>query len=313
MIMDKSEDKVRGASGLTDDDLEFYLDSQDRMKVNSPHVVPVREPEASISDDDPIIAKALTSCGQSPDLRHDWQFVVCYNQVAQGPGLHWAPERRVRFTLQTMNRMGALEAEQERRSPVRSVSDILPLRQSQTRPEVSATSDIAVFGYHHLDRHEIIDNLIIVGGIVGITLLAAGATFLCLVLDIPKASAPAGAISLAAVIAAVARFASKWHQRFSFRYRMVRLAVCMALLFSTAAWHVAHGAWHLICLVAKTTIDIPEFGMWMFGVLAALSLLSHLMLCRTYRPDHGRILGWIEALAFTFAIGAFLFCAIHKP
>jgi len=312
--MDKSEDKVHGASGLTDEDLEFYMDSRAETPLGSQsHVTSSQEPDAVISDDDAIISRALADNGLDPDLRHTCEFIVYYNQVAQGPGLHWNPERRVRFTLQTLNRMGALEREAETRPLDPLVSEVSPPRLSRNKPDVSGPDDLAVFGYHHLDRREITDNLVIMGGILGITLLAAGATYLSVSLDNPRASGTVGGISLAAIIAAIVRFAGKWHHRFPLRYRMVRLAVCMALLFSTAAWHMARGAWQIICSIAKTTIDIPAFGMSMFAVSGIISLLSHLALCRTFRPDHARILGWIEALSLTCAIGAFLFCAIHKP
>lgn len=320
LMNDMAEDKVHGASGLTDEDLEFFLSSREEAGDIPDHAASQNEPVSAVTcvEDEAAIARAISDCGQNSDMLHNPVFIQCYNQIAQGPGLDWPIERRVRFAIQTMNRMGALEINPESQHatpshPDRQLPNIPEHPLSNGVPRESEQDDLAIFGYHHLDRHEIIGNLIIVGGVLGMTILAALATYLCITFNLPKVSAGVGTISLAAVIASVVRLAQKWHHRFTFRYRMIRLVACMTLIFSTAAWHVAKGAWQLICYIADTDISIITFGMSMFGLLSIISLLSHLKLCHTYDPRRARILGWVEALALTFAIGAFLFCVIHKP
>lgn len=314
------EDKVYGASGLTDEDLEFFLSSHEEARnIPNPAASP-KEAESAVTcvDDDTVIAQAISDCGQNFDMLHNPVFIQSYNQIAQGPGRGWPIERRVRFAIQTMNRMGALEINPKSQNatpshPNKPLPNIPEHPLLNGIPRESEQNDLAIFGYHHLDRHEIIDNLIIVGGVLGMTILAALATYLCITFNVPNAAAGVGTISLVAVIASVVRLAQKWHQRFTFRYRMMRLVACLALLFSTAAWHIAKSAWQLVCFIANADINIITFGMSMFGLLSIISLLSHLKLCHTYDPRGARILGWVEALAFTFAIGAFLFCVIHKP
>lgn len=314
------DNNIKGASGLTDEDLEFFMDSRAELREIPASAVLVNESgHAVISDGNDIaIAQALMECGQNPDMLQNPIFIKYYNQVAEGPGREWPIERRVGFVIQTMNRMGALEIGTESQHisgnlPNRQRPDISEPTQANCNPREPKQEDLAIFGYHHLDKQEIIDNLIIVGGVLVITILAVSVTYLCIILNVPKASAGIGTISLAAIIASVVRLARKWHQRFTFKYRMVRLIVCMALLFSTAAWHVAKSAWQFACYLTNSNISIPKFGVSMFGLLSVISLLSRIKLCRVYDPRHARFLGWIEALALTFAIGAFLFCAIHKP
>lgn len=310
----KKEDKIPyGASGLTDEDLDFYLESHSDIQVKP---IPVDSPHEShpgtILDNSIEIAKVLAECGLDSDVLQNPIFVKSYNRVATGPGRNWAPERRTKFTLQTMNRMGASDRVHTE-SPNLSVPDVQEPTVEEPSRGNNPADDLAFWGYHYLDRNEIIGNLTILGGILIIVLLAAGATYLCVSFNFSKGSAVAGTISLAAISAAVIRLAGKWHQRFPFRYRMVRLVVCMALLFSTAAWWAVKSVWLMACYVSDTTINILPFGLSLFGVLSIVSLVSHLKLCYTYEPRRARLLGWIEALALTFAIGAFLFCAVHKP
>lgn len=304
-----AEDKVHGASGLTDEDMEFILSSQaEARKIPNPAASQNEAESALTSVDDAAIAQAISDCGQNTDMLHNPVFIQIYNQIAQGPGRDWPVQRRVRFAIQTMNRMGALEINPESQHVSVSYRDRQapgfpehPLPDGNTRD--SGQDELAIFGYHHLDGHEIIDNLIIVGGVLGMTILAALATYLCITFNMPKASAGVGTISLAAVIASAVRLARKWHQRFTFRYRIIRLVACIALLFSTAAWYVAKSAWQLVCYITNTDINVTTFGISMFGLLSIISLLSHIKLCHTYDPRRARILGWVEALALTFAIG----------
>ena len=47
--------------------------------------------------------------------------------------------------------------------------------------------------------------------------------------------------------------------------------------------------------------------------MAVIGVASHIKLCRSYDPRTAKSLGWLEALAAVFAIGALLFVAINKP
>ncbi|MGN1265921.1 MAG: hypothetical protein ACI4UL_08900 [Muribaculaceae bacterium] len=310
------EEKVYGESGLTDDDMESMADFRSETHVGPTPAASRHDQRAgAIPDNLAEVAQALADSGVDAALIRDKIFIDVYNQVVQGPGRDWAAYRRARFTLQTMNRMGAL-GELIPADPQPSAPAVPKEKEAEKplpKPKNSPADEIAIFGYHHLDRSEIMDNLAIVGGVLGITLLAAVAMYLCVTYGNAAAMASTGTISLATIIAAVVRIASRWHQRFPLRYRMMRLVVCLSLLFSTAAWWAAKGAWMLACAISDITIDIPTFGVSLFGVLAAISIAAHLKLCRTYNPTKARILGWVEVVALTFAMGAFLFCAIHKP
>ena len=47
------------------------------------------------------------------------------------------------------------------------------------------------------------------------------------------------------------RVARRWHRRFAVRFNLCRLALCLALLFSSAAYHAARGIVKGICLLAS--------------------------------------------------------------
>ncbi|MGN0228853.1 MAG: hypothetical protein ACI4BH_03490 [Muribaculaceae bacterium] len=307
------EEKVYGESGLTDDDLERVVDCRSECQTSAMPDAPRQDSnEAKLPDDPTKVAQALADCGLDAALIWDKIFIDIYNQVVQGPGREWAPYRRARFTLETMNRMGALGVVMPAKShPAAPV--IAEKKRDTPLPKNTPAEDIAIFGYHHLDRSEIMDNLAIVGGVLGITLLAAVAVYLCITFGSTAALTSTGTVSLAVIIAAVVRIAGRWHQRFPLRYRMTRLVVCLVLLLSTSAWWAAKGMWALACTLSGITIAIPTFGVSLFGVLAAISIGAHMKLYHTYNPSKAYILGWVEALALTFALGAFLLCAINKP
>ena len=308
------EEKVYGESGLTHDDMEYLLDSRPESQASAVPAAPRQEAdELKIPDDLAEVAQALADCSVDEALIEDKEFIGYYNLVVQGPGRDWTPYHRARFTLQTMSRMGApglvMPAPSQPIAPA-----VLEKKEENTPlPKNTAADDIAIFGYHQLDRSEIKDNLVILGGVLGITVLAVVAVYLSIIFGGTTAMSTTGTISLAVIIAAVVRIASRWHQRFPFRYRIMRLVVCLVLLLSTAAWWAAKGAWMLACTVSGNAIDISTFGLSMFGVLAAISIGAHLRLCSSNNPNKAYVLGWVEALALTFALGAFLFCAVNKP
>lgn len=313
----KETEKIHGTSGLTDEDLEFHLESRIDVQVKPTPVADGQEllPD-TLPDDNDEIVRALIDCGMDSDLLKNPIFIKCYNQVADGPGRSWTPYRRTKFSLQTMNRAGALDIVKSCRPNVSP--NVPPKTERKSNVEYLSHNnkhynDLDVFGYRHLDRSEILGNLAVVGGVLCIVLLAIGATYLAISFHRPTATAATTTISLTAIIAAVIRLAGKWNHRFPLRYRMTRLVVCMILLFSTAAWWTAKGAWLIACRIFETEIDEVSFGLSMFGVFVIISLVAHLKLCRTYEPGKARILGWIEVLTLTLAIGAFLFCAVHKP
>lgn len=174
------DNKVHGESELTDEDFEFLMDSQAESREIPMTAASVNVSERAVifNDNDDTIEQAIIDCGQNPEMLQNPVFIKCYNQVAEGPGRNWSIARRVRFAFQTMNRMGALEIGTETQhvsevSSNRQCPDISEPPQANSNTRDPEKEDLAIFGYHHLDKHEIFDNLIIVVGVLGITILAA--------------------------------------------------------------------------------------------------------------------------------------------
>ncbi len=110
------------------------------------------------------------------------------------------------------------------------------------------------------------------------------------------------------------RVARQWHRRFAVRFNLCRLAVCLALLFSSAAYHGARGIVKGICLLASNDhLYAPSAisGM-VLCTLAALAMkyaVNRLPAAHFHRAPW---LGWGISLLLTLAAGFFLSMAIQK-
>ncbi len=298
---DKDRQESFGESGLRKEDVEDFI-------VNS----------ARDTDAERDIVAAVEGHGFNAELSRDALFREYYRMVAEGPGKYWTPAHRASFTLQTMHRMGVIEwppnslygrAEKAARSAHSAHSE--SSEHSKTPPAQDCTKEL--FGYRPLSRDEIKDNLIVVAGVGGIVLLAAVGVAVGVATGSVATGAGIGGASVAVFCAAASRLASHWHTRFTRKYRLARLLGCLTLLFSGTAWLAAKETWKLLCSMTGTEISIPAFGLSLFGLMAVIGVASHIKLCRSYDPRTAKSLGWLEALAAVFAIGALLFVAINKP
>lgn len=293
---DKERQESFGESGLRKEDIEDFIVDPD-------------------SDTEQEIVRSVEGHGFNAELSRDALFREYYRMVSEGPGKYWTPAHRASFALQTMHRMGVIEwppnslygrAEKAARSAHSESSE-----HSKTPPAQDCTKEL--FGYRPLSRDEIKDNLIVVAGVAGIVLLAAVGVAVGVSTGSVATGAAIGGASVAVFCAAASRLASHWHTRFTRKYRLVRLLVCLTLLFSGTAWLAAKETWKVLCSMTGTEISIPAFGLSLFGLMAVIGVASHIKLCRSYDPRTAKSLGWLESLAAVFAIGALLFVAINKP
>lgn len=296
---DKERQESFGESGLRKEDIEDFIVYPD-------------------SDTEQEIVGSVVGHGFKAELSRDALFREYYRMVSEGPGKDWSPERRADFALQTMHRMGVIEwpakrplGSSEKAEHSEHSENSENSESSKTPPAQDFTKEL--FGYRPLSRDEIKDNLIVVAGVAGIVLLAAVGVTVGVATGSVATGAGIGGASVAVFCAAASRLASHWHTRFTRKYRLVRLLVCLTLLFSGTAWLAAKETWKVLCTLAGTEISIPSFGLSLFGLMAVIGVASHIKLCRIYDPRTAKTLGWLEALAAVFAIGALLFVAINKP
>lgn len=110
------------------------------------------------------------------------------------------------------------------------------------------------------------------------------------------------------------RVARRWHRRFAVRFNLCRLALCLALLFSSAAYHGARGIVKGICLLASNDhLYAPSAisGM-VLCTLAALALKCVVNRLPSAHFHRAPWLGWGIGLLLTLAAGFFLSMAIQK-
>lgn len=110
------------------------------------------------------------------------------------------------------------------------------------------------------------------------------------------------------------RVARQWHRRFAVRFNLCRLAVCLALLFSSAAYHGARGIVKGICLLASNDhLYAPTAisGM-VLCILAALVLKCVVNRLPSAHFHRAPWLGWGIGMLLTLAAGFFLSMAIQK-
>lgn len=293
-----------GESGLQEEDFEEFIE------------------KAKLADDDQeIINTSVIDLGFDTDITQSALFRKYYQMVSQGPGKDWNPERRVAFALQTMNRMGVIEWPDRpaaRRSEESSSSALneknAPEHEIQTPSHAQQeTYTKEIFGYQRLTSSEIKDNLVVASAVLGVVLLAAIGITAGVAFGSPATGAGIGGIAVAAFCAVAARLGRLWHSRFTRRYRIVRLLVCLVLLFSGTAWFTAKDAWSTLSRISGIEMSIRSFGLCLFGLMMIMAVGAHIKLCHTDDPRTAKTLGWIEALSMVFAIGSFLFIAINKP
>lgn len=110
------------------------------------------------------------------------------------------------------------------------------------------------------------------------------------------------------------RVARRWHRRFAVRFNLCRLAVCLALLFSSAAYHGARGIVKGICLLAA---DDSLYAPSAISGMALCTLAALVMKYAVNRLSSAHFhrapwLGWGIGLLLTLAAGFFLSMAIQK-
>lgn len=110
------------------------------------------------------------------------------------------------------------------------------------------------------------------------------------------------------------RVARRWHRRFAVRFNLCRLALCLALLFSSAAYHGARGIVKGICLLAANDhlyapSAISGMALCTLAALALKCVVNRLPAAHFHRAPW---LGWGIGLLLTLAAGFFLSMAIQK-
>lgn len=280
------------------------------------------------------IIRAILDAGFEPGMVDDRQFREYFDRVAKGPGSGWDPYRQARFALQTMNRCGVIDRPQRNGKDNRKDN-----RKEEAHPDISgpaagekqshrSESEVRerpphgnltlellkdyFSDYHRLSADEIKDNLIVVGGILAIVALAAVSVAVGVALSSPAVGAGGGAISVAAFVAVASRLAGRYHHRFGLPYRILRLVICLALLFTRASWVATRELWMLVYETTRLAFPIPAFGVTVAVILLLSSVWTHITLCRTSLPSKALFLGWLEALEVTFALGALMFGAVYK-
>ncbi len=110
------------------------------------------------------------------------------------------------------------------------------------------------------------------------------------------------------------RVARRWHRRFAVRFNLCRLALCLALLFSSAAYHGARGIVKGICLLASNDhlyapTAISGMVLCTLAALAMKYAVNRLPAAHFHRAPW---LGWGIGMLLTLAAGFFLSMAIQK-
>lgn len=110
------------------------------------------------------------------------------------------------------------------------------------------------------------------------------------------------------------RVARCWHRRFAVRFNLCRLALCLALLFSSAAYHGARGIVKGICLLASNDhlyapSAISGMALCTLAALVLKCVVNRLPSAHFHRAPW---LGWSISLLLTLAAGFFLSMAIQK-
>lgn len=110
------------------------------------------------------------------------------------------------------------------------------------------------------------------------------------------------------------RVARRWHRRFAVRFNLCRLVLCLALLFSSAAYHGARGIVKCICLLASNDhlyapSAISGMALCTLAALVLKCVVNRLPAAHFHRAPW---LGWGIGLLLTLAAGFFLSMAIQK-
>lgn len=145
-----------------------------------------------------------------------------------------------------------------------------------------------------------------------LTLIIASLSAVCGLLYANDLISPrATSIFPIAAFVAVQRIATKYHSRFSSRFNLARLAVCVALLFSSAAYFVIKGIYLALCSVLGSIATTP-FALVMMGLFLVLKVVCVVLIDKTTDPRRGIIIGWLQSLAVTMLLASFVFGAMMQ-
>lgn len=145
-----------------------------------------------------------------------------------------------------------------------------------------------------------------------LTLIIASLSAVCGLLYANDLISPrATSIFPIAAFVAVQRIATKYHSRFSSRFNLARLAVCVALLFSSAAYFVIKGIYLALCSVLGSIATTP-FALVMMGLFLVLKVVCVVLIDKTTDSRRGIIIGWLQSLAVTMLLASFVFGAMQQ-
>lgn len=145
-----------------------------------------------------------------------------------------------------------------------------------------------------------------------LTLIIASLSAVCGLLHANDLISPrATSIFPIAAFVAVQRIATKYHSRFSSRFNLARLAVCVALLFSSAAYFVIKGIYLALCSVLGSIATTP-FALVMMGLFLVLKVVCVVLIDKTTDSRRGIIIGWLQSLAVTMLLASFVFGAMQQ-
>ena len=145
-----------------------------------------------------------------------------------------------------------------------------------------------------------------------LTLIIASLSAVCGLLYANDLISPrATSIFPIAAFVAVQRIATKYHSRFSSRFNLARLAVCVALLFSSAAYFVIKGIYLALCSVLGSIATTP-FALVMMGLFLVLKVVCVVLIDKTTDPRRGIIIGWLQSLAVTMLLASLVFGAMQQ-
>ena len=200
-------------------------------------------------------------------------------------------------------------------APALPVMEVKAERPSQSPPRPNAAANRRAPLFRQITPDERRANLIILLACVltvGSILVASAVAYLGFGAANVAKDIAVGAGTVATL--QLVRVARRWHRRFAIRFNLCRLALCLALLFSSAAYHGARGIVKGICHLASNDhlyapSAISGMALCTLAALALKYVVNRLPSAHFHRAPW---LGWGIGLLLTLAAGFFLSMAIQK-